>query len=503
MPVYAAVDLGAESGRVLVGTMVGDRLSVTETHRFANRAVSVPDGLYWDILALYAQVVDGLAATVAGASDQVASIGIDGWGNDFALLDDAGALLANPRHYRDGRTVGMAQRIAERIGHQEIFRRTGVLSQSINTSCQLLAMEGSTLLREARRLLLLPDLLTYWLTGEIVTERTIASTTQLLALDGAWATDVIGRLGLPGRLFQGPVVPAGTEVGRVRPDLTVDWRREAAPRVVAVAEHDTACAVAAVPAETPAFAYVSCGTWSLVGIEVHQPITSDAARRAGFTNEAGVGGTVRFLHNGTGLWLLQECRRVWASGQPPPSYEDLTRRAAVVAAYGSLIDPNHPTFLTVGDMPDRIRRYCQRTGQTPPADRAAVVRCILESLAMAYRRAIETAEELSGLSVDVLHLVGGGAANELLCQLTADVTRRPVIAGPEEATGVGNLLIQAWTDGQISSLAELRSVVARSFSPRRYEPEASRDRIDEAYGRFRRAADTASDAYVVTAAGGI
>jgi len=503
MPVYAAVDLGAESGRVLVGTMLDDRLRVTETHRFANRAVSLPDGLYWDILALYAQVADGLAATVAGARDRVTSIGIDGWGNDFALLDDSDALLGNPRHYRDARTVGMTERIAERVGHQEIFRRTGVLSQSINASCQLLAMEGSALVREARRLLLLPDLLTYWLTGEIVTERTIASTTQLLALDGAWASDVITRLGIPRGLFQGPVVQAGTEVGRVRHDVAADWRCETGPRVVAVAEHDTACAVAAVPAETPAFAYVSCGTWSLVGIEVHEPITSEAARRAGFTNEAGVGGTVRFLHNGTGLWLLQECRRLWASGQQAPSYEDLTRRAAAVASFGSLIDPNHPTFLTVGDMPDRIRRYCQRTGQAPPAHPAAVVRCILESLAMAYRRAIEMAEELSGLSVDVLHLVGGGAANELLCQLTADVTRRPVVAGPEEATGVGNLLIQAWTDGQIGSLAELRSVVARSFSPRRYEPEASRDQIDEAYGRFCRLADAANEAYVVTASGGI
>jgi rhamnulokinase len=503
MPVYAAVDLGAESGRVLVGTMVDDRVSVRETHRFANRAIRVPDGLYWDILALYGQAADGLAASVAGASDHVASIGIDGWGNDFALLDDTGALLGNPRHYRDGRTVGMTQRIAERMGHQEIFRRTGVLSQSINTSCQLLAMEGSTLVREARRLLLLPDLLTYWLTGEVVTERTIASTTQLLALDGEWATDVIARLGLPGGLFHGPVVQPGTEVGPVRHDVAADWRCHVAPRVVAVAEHDTACAVAAVPAETPAFAYISCGTWSLVGVEVREPITSEAARRAGFTNEAGVGGTVRFLHNGTGLWLLQECRRLWASGQQAPSYEDLTRRAATVASFVSLIDPNHPMFLTVGDMPDRIRRYCQRTGQTPPADHAAVVRCILESLAMAYRRALETAQELSGLSVDVLHLVGGGAANALLCQLTADVTRRPVVAGPEEATGVGNLLIQAWTDGRIGSLAELRSVVARSFTLRRYEPKAGPDQIDEAYERFRRVANAASDAYVTTAAGGI
>jgi rhamnulokinase len=503
MPVYAAVDLGAESGRVLVGTLVDEHLSVTETHRFANRAIRVPDGLYWDILALYGQAADGLATSVAGASDRVVSIGIDGWGNDFALLDDRGVLLGNPRHYRDGRTVGMTRRIAERVGHQEIFRRTGVLSQSINASCQLLAMEGSALVREARRLLLLPDLLTYWLTGEVVTERTIASTTQLLALDGAWATDVIARLGLPGGLFQGPVVEPGTDVGPVRHEVAADWRCQTAPRVVTVAEHDTACAVAAVPAETPTFAYVSCGTWSLVGVEVREPITSEAARRAGFTNEAGVGGTVRFLHNGTGLWLLQECRRLWATGQQAPSYEDLTRRAATVASFGSLIDPNHPMFLTVGDMPDRIRKYCQRTGQTPPADDAAVVRCILESLAMAYRRALETAEELSGLSVEVLHLVGGGAANALLCQLTADATRRPVVAGPEEATGVGNLLIQAWTDGQIGSLAQLRSVVARSFTLRRYEPQASPDQIDEAYERFRRAADVASDAYVGTASGGI
>ena len=493
MPAYAAVDLGAESGRVLMGAIANDRLTVTETHRFANRAIRVPDGLYWDILGLYGQVTDGLAATVAGAVDRVVSIGIDGWGNDFALLDDSGVLLGNPRHYRDSRTTGMPERIAERMGHQEIFRRTGVLPQSINASCQLLAMEGSALLRAARRLLLLPDLLTYWLTGEAVTERTIASTTQLLALDGEWATDVIARLGLPAGLFQGPVVDAGTEVGPVRGDLTAGWRCEAPPRVVAVAEHDTACAVAAIPAETPAFAYVSCGTWSLVGVEVREPITSEAARRAGFTNEAGVGGTIRFLHNGTGLWLLQECRRLWASGQRASSYEELTRRAAMVASFGSLIDPDHAMFLTVGDMPARIRTYCQRTGQKPPADQPAVVRCILESLAMAYRRELEMAEELSGLRVEVVHLVGGGAANTLLCQLTADVTRRSVVAGPEEATGVGNLLIQAWTDGRLGSLAELRAVVARSFSPRPYEPRASPHQIDEAYERFRRASRAATE----------
>jgi rhamnulokinase len=491
MPGYAAVDLGAESGRVLIGMMIDDRLSVTETHRFSNRAVSLPDGLYWDILGLYAQAVDGLAATVAGAPGRLVSVGIDGWGNDFALLDSSGALVGSPRHYRDRRTADMTQRIAERIGHREIFRRTGVLSQSINTSCQLLAMEGSTPLREAHRLLLLPDLLRYWLTGEAVTERTIASTTQLLALDGAWATDVIARLGLPCGLFQEPVVEAGTHVGTVRRHLAVDWGCAVSPQVIAVAGHDTACAVAAVPAGAPAFGFVSCGTWSLVGVELRAPITSEAARQAGFTNEAGVGGTVRFLHNGTGLWLLQECRRTWAAESLAPSYEDLTRRAAAVASAGPLIDPNHPMFLAVGDMPARIRSYCQRTGQAPPVDDAAMVRCIVESLAMAYRRELALAEQLSGRRVEVVHVVGGGAANTLLCQLTADATRRPVVAGPEEATGVGNLLIQAWADGQISSLAELRSVVARSFSPRRYEPATSPDQIGEAYDRFLRVAQAA------------
>jgi len=493
VPVYAAVDLGAESGRVLVGTMLDDRMTVTEAHRFPNRAISLPEGLYWDVLGLYAQAADGLAAAVGQASDDVVSIGIDGWGNDFALMDASGVLLGNPRHYRDSRTAGMMQRIADRIGHQEIFQRTGVLSQSINTSCQLLAMEGSTLVREAHRLLLLPDLLTYWLTGEAGTERTIASTTQLLDLDGAWATDVIARLGLPGGLFQGPVVEAGTQVGPVRHPLAADWESTAPPRVVAVAGHDTACAVAAVPAQTPAFGYVSCGTWSVVGVELAEPITSETSRRAGFTNEAGVGGTVRFLQNGTGLWLLQECRRRWAFGQGAPSYADLTRRAAMVESFGSLIDPNHPMFLTVGDMPDRIRKYCRRTGQVPPEGDAAMVRCILDSLAMAYRRGLEMAEQLSGLRVDVLHLVGGGAANGLLCQLTADATRRRVVAGPAEATGLGNLLIQAWTDGQIGSLTELRSVVARSVSPRRYAPRMSLDQIDEAYERFRRGSQAADE----------
>jgi rhamnulokinase len=478
VPTYAAVDLGAESGRVLRGTLRDGWLTVTEVHRFANRPVQRPTGLHWDVLSLYEGVTAGLVA--AGAAGPLDGVGIDAWGNDFALLDRAGRLVGDPFHYRDPRTEGMPAEVAARVGVDEVYRVTGTPCLPITTASQLLAMEGSPLLETADRLMMLPDLFVYWLTGTRVTEQTIASTSQLFDVrQRRWAVEVIDKLGLPARLFAEDVVAPGTAVGGLRTGV-VDGL--GGVPVTAVAGHDTASAVAAIPGSAP-IAYVATGTWCLVGLELTAPVLSEDARRAGFSNELGVAGTVRFLRNSTGLWLLQCCRAAWG-GANAPSYAELTRAAAGEPVSTTLIDPDDPRFLAHGDMPARIEGYCRETGQRPPSTPPAVVRCILDSLACRQRWTLERAESLAQRRADVVHLVGGGAASEVLCQLTADVIGRVVLAGPVEATGVGNLLVQAWAAGEIDSVRQLREVVRRSHPPRRYEPGAARERTQEAYGRF-------------------
>lgn len=468
---HVAVDLGAGSGRVLAGVFDGDRLAVTEIHRFANRPVHVLGALHWDALHLLAQIREGI--TRASATGRITSVGVDAWGNDFGLLDRTGRLLAGPRHHRDPYTAGLTDRISSHK-HYEV---TGVQPLSINTSCQLLAHLGSPLLEIADRLLMLPDLLTHWLSGEMVTERTIASTSQLLDVTtGRWATDLISALGLPTRLFEHDVVEPGTSVGRLRDCGDADGAA-----VVAVAGHDTASAVAALPAGGGDVGFISCGTWSLVGVEVGVPVTSPAAWRAGFSNEAGLAGTVRFLRNLNGMWLVQECRRAWGMNS---TYADLFAQAEAAPPFGPLIDPGDLIFLQPGHMPARIAEFCQATGQRPPQGRAATVRCVLESLACSFRLALEQAEALSGRRVESVHLVGGGSASETLCRLTADFGGRRVLAGPVEASGIGNLLVQVMAEGGIGSLPELRAVVRRSFPPRVYVPAEARERFESAYDRF-------------------
>lgn len=473
MPVFLAVDLGAETGRVLRGALDGGRLAVREVHRFVNRPVALPQGLHWDVLALFADLSAGLAAALADRGpDRVTGVGIDAWGNDFALLDRDGRLIGNPWHYRDRRTEASTGLVAERAGAAALYRTTGLPTLPINTSSQLVAMEGSPQLDAADRLVMLPDLFGYWLSGRLATEQTIASTSQLLdVVDRHWATDVIGALGIPDRLFAADVVAPGTRIGSLLTD----------PRVAlwAVAGHDTASAVAAVPAGAGSFAYISAGTWSLVGLELPAPVLTDDARLAGFSNEAGAGGAVRFLRNGTGLWLLQRCRAAWGS----PPYADLVTAAATRPAFRSLVDPDAPVLAAPDDMPARLAELCRVTAQPVPADRAALVRCILDSLACKHRWTLERAEALAGRRAEVVHIVGGGAANPLLCQLTADLTGRLVLAGPVEATAVGNLLVQAWAAGELSSLAEVREVVRNSLPPRRFEPRRS-EAINAAYARF-------------------
>jgi sugar (pentulose or hexulose) kinase len=451
------VDLGAASGRVMVGTAGEGRLELAEVARFANEPVRVRGTLHWDVLGLYREMLRGL-----GAAGEVGSVGIDSWAVDYGLLGADGALLANPVSYRDDRTTGMVEKVDALVPREELYRRTGIQVLPINTLYQLVAAAGTSALAAARTLLLLPDLLAYWLTGERGAELTNASTTQLLdARRLAWDRELMGRLGIDPGLFPALRRP-GERIGTVLPGTGLP----AGTPVTAVGSHDTASAVVGVPAEGGRFAYVSCGTWSLVGVELDAPVLTEESAAANFTNEVGVDGTVRYLRNVMGLWLLQESLRTWDAELGP-----LLRAAAERPAFAAVIDPDDPVFLPPGDMPARIAEACRASGQAPPADPPATVRCILDSLALAYRRAVRDAQRLSGREVTVVHLVGGGARNALLCQLTADACDLPVVAGPVEAAALGNVLVQTRALGATpGDLPALRALLRSTQDLRHYQP---------------------------------
>jgi rhamnulokinase len=488
---FLAVDLGAESGRAVLGRFDGEQITLEEVHRFPNVPVRLPDGLHWDVLRIAREVKDGIAKATRNGG-RIESLGVDAWGVDFALLDRDGCLISNPYHYRDPRTEGMDERAFDRMPKEEIYETTGIQFMPINTLYQLLAMEGSPLLQAAQTLLLIPDLISYWLTGEKACEFTAASTTQLCdARSGGWARDLLEKMRFPGHIF-GEIVPPGTRLGPLLPEVAEEIGAKEGLPVTAVASHDTASAVVAVPGESENFAYISSGTWSLVGVELPKPAISPEGMHANFTNEGGFGGTTRFLKNVMGLWLLQECRRTWAREGREYSYEELTRLAQAVPDAGPLLDPDHPAFLPPGDMPGRIRRFCRETHQSPPEEPGEVVRCVLESLALKYRWVLERAEEITGRRAEVVHVVGGGVRNTLLCQLTADATRRPVRAGPVEATALGNLMVQAYARGYLGSLEEIRAAVrGSSIEVHDYQPMGSADEWDEAYERLRRVMEAA------------
>src|SRR5215210_3386916 len=371
---FLAVDLGAESGRAVLGRFDGERMALEEVHRFPITPVRLPDGLHWDVLRIFAEIKDGLARTVKDAG-RIESMGVDSWGVDFALLDRDGALISNPYHYRDQRTEGMAERAFDRMPREEIYDLTGIQFMPINSLYQLLAMEGSPLLGAAQTLLLIPDLIGYWLTGEKACEYTNATTTQLCdARTGRWSLALLEKMGLPAHVFAEIILP-GTRLGPLLPGVVEETGARKAFPVTAVASHDTASAVVAVPAEGENFAYISSGTWSLVGVELPEPAIAPEGMRANFTNEGGFGGTTRFLKNVMGLWLLQECRRNWAREGREYSYEELARFAEEAPMDGPLVDPDHPLFLSPGDMPSRIRRLCRTTGQEGPEEPGAMTRC--------------------------------------------------------------------------------------------------------------------------------
>ncbi|WP_449063555.1 rhamnulokinase [Planomonospora algeriensis] len=455
--------------------MVWDGRALTEAHRFPNGPVRTPGGLRWDVRGLYREVLHGLHR-----AGPVASIGVDSWAVDYGLLDSSGSLLGDPVHYRDGRTDGVAERVAAEIGAQALYDVAGLQVLPFNTVYQLLADD----LDRAATMLLVPDLLAYRLTGEVGAEVTNASTTGLLDVrTRSWASGLIERLGLPARIFP-PLRRPGDLIGPLLPEAAAEIGHTC--RVTAVASHDTASAVAAVPAAGPRFAYVSCGTWSLAGVELPAPVLTEAGRAANFTNEAGIDGTVRYLRNVMGLWLLSESLRAW----PGADLGRLLEAAERERPFAALVDPDAPVFLPPGDMPARIAAECRRTGQEPPALPRPFVRCVLESLALGHRRAIRQAVALSGRDVEVVHLVGGGSRNALLCRLTADACGLPVVAGPAEATALGNVLVQARAAGEVDGLAEMRALAARVEPLRRYEPSGDASAWDEAEARLEFARQT-------------
>jgi rhamnulokinase len=474
--VCAAVDLGAGSGRVMAGRVDDGVLSLETVHRFPNGARVVDGRLRWPMRKLYEEVLDGLARLVE-RYPQVESIGVDTWGVDYALLDGEGRLLAEPVSYRDDRTASVVDAVHRVVPPEELFALNGLQVLPFTTLYQLAAERAGPLWNEAATVVMLPDLLTYWLTGTLRTERTIASTTGLLDVTSReWSTTVLERLGIdPGRLP--PLVPPGTVIGPVRPEVRARLGAPGDIVVVAVGTHDTASAVAAVPvagADEGRFAYVSSGTWSLVGVEVGQPILTNEARRENFTNELGVDGRIRFLRNTGGLWLIDESVRWWAGQAGSGDRPDLARLLAEAADLpdgGPCIDVDDPFFLAPGAMPERIAAAAARAGQGPPQTPAQVVRCVIDSLARAYATATERSAQLSGTAVKVLHLVGGGSRNRLLAQATASAVGLPVLAGPPEATALGNVLVQARALGAVpDSSRAARAMVRAMANVERYEP---------------------------------
>ena len=478
-----AFDLGAESGRGVLGLFDGQQLRLEVVHRFSNGAVRTLDTLHWDVLRLHGEMLNGLRRCAAEQGG-IDSVGVDTWGVDFALLGRGGTLLGNPRHYRDPHTETIMDEAFARVSRLDVFRQTGIQLMRFNTLFQLLALrrDRSPLLDASETLLFIPDLFHYWLTGLKVNEYTDASTSQLIDPSvRTWAHGLIHAFALPPRLF-GTLVAPGTVLGPIRAGVAMDTGVRPVP-VIAPATHDTAAAVAAVPAAGEAWAYISSGTWSLMGAELPAPLINDKALLFNFTNEGGVGGTTRLLKNIMGLWLVQECRRAWERAGQTYSYDDLTRLAGEAPPFVSLVDPDDASFVLPSHMPAALADYCRRTGQPAPQEAGAVVRCALESLALRYRWVLERLEELLGRRLDTIHIVGGGSQNALLCQFTADACNRPVHAGPVEATAIGNVLVQALGLGLVGSLAEARDVVRRSFEVREFTPR-NPDSWQEPYKRF-------------------
>ncbi len=487
---FLAFDLGASSGRAVIGKFDGERLSLEEAHRFDNGPTRILNSLHWNVLSLFTEIKTGLSRAAAQLNGDIAALGLDTWGVDFGLLDKHGELIGNPYHYRDSRTDGILEEAFALASREDIFQQTGIQFMQINSLFQLLTMarQKSPALDMADTLLFMPDLFNYWLTGQKTNEYTIASTSQAYNMkQGRWATELLEKLGIPPHIFLDVIQP-GTELGPVLPRLTAETGLTGSVPVIAPGCHDTASAVAAVPvseADQGRFAYLSSGTWSLLGVELAAPVINQKSLAYNVTNEGGVQNSIRLLKNLGGLWLVQECRRVWAQQGAAHSFAELTDMAADAPSFAALIDPDAPLFLAPGDMGARIVDYCRQTGQTAPESKGGIIRVALEGLALKYRGVLERLEELADNRLEVIHIVGGGTQNRLLNQFTANATGRRVVTGPIEATALGNILMQMLATGHTSSLHEGRAIVKKSFPVETYLPENT-IAWNEAYGQFRR-----------------
>ncbi len=488
--VYLAADLGASSGRVVAGIFDGAKLTLEEVYRFDNGGVLAAGRLQWDFLQQWSHILRGLRAAGKLYPGQVRSVGVDTWGVDFGLLGRGDELLGSPYHYRDRRTAGILDKALAIVPREEIFAHTGLQFMEFNSLYQLLAMKlaKSPLLDVAQRLLMIPDLYHWLLTGEKANEYTDASTTQFFnPKSKTWATELLAKFGLPTHIL-GTIAQPGTRLGKLLPAVA-DETGLAGVEVVLPGTHDTASAVMAVPAggsvgAKPNWCYISSGTWSLMGVETPEPVVNDRCYQLNFTNEGGVGGTVRLLKNIGGLWLVQECRRIWKVDGHEYGWEELTRRAGESPPLVSLINPDDPSFTAPKDMPAAIREYCQRTNQPAPASEGAMIRCALESLALRYRMVLGMLEELTGGRLDTIHIVGGGSQNRLLNQMAADATSRRVVAGPVEATAIGNVMMQAVADGVVGDIAQAREVIRQSFAVQEFAPK-NPSLWNSAYERFK------------------
>lgn len=482
---FLAVDLGASSGRVLLGRWNGARLELQELHRFTNGPVDVLGHQHWNVLRLWTEIKQGIACYAAQLDSPLAGVGVDTWGVDFGLLDKAGHLLGNPYHYRDSRTDGMMELAFQRIPRHEIFNQTGIQFLQLNTLYQLLSMAEtkSPQLSMAETLLMMPDLFHYFLTGQKTAEFTIATTSQMFhGQKRRWATELLDQLGIPTHILQ-PVVSPGTVLGDMRPELMAEVGLRHRVPVIAPGSHDTASAVAAVPGLDAETAYISSGTWSVMGMEIPKPIVNEQALSLNFTNEGGVANTTRLLTNVMGLWLLQESRRQWQREGHEYTWDDMLKLAEQAEPFRSLIDTDCLDFLNPADMPAAIRAYCRRTGQPEPTGADSVVRCCLESLALKYRWVVNALETLTGRKSNTICIVGGGSQNRLLSQFTADACEREIVTGPVEATALGNVLLQAIATGHLPDVSAGREAIAASFHQRRYEPGPSGP-WQEAFARF-------------------
>jgi rhamnulokinase len=486
--VYLAVDLGAESGRVMAGTWNGRTLGIQEVHRFSNGPVQIADSIRWDVLRLWSEIQIGLRRAAEQYGDRIVSVGVDSWGVDFVLLSPHDEILGQPYHYRDARNRGMMAKAFQRVPRADIFAQTGLQFMELNTLYQLLAVQEKTpeLLDGADRLLLIPDFFHWCLCGSKVVEFTNGTTSQCLhPLRRNWATEMLQRLGLPIGMFPDIVTP-GQKLGRLRPSVS-ESTRLGNLQVIAPPTHDTASAVAGTPSASTGktdWAYVSSGTWSLIGVETQEASLSHRTLELNLTNEGGLDGTYRLLKNVMGLWLVQQCKRSLDATGRTISYSELQELAAKAAPLRSLVDPDDSRFLNPADMPAAIQGFCRETGQPVPQSEGELIRCALESLALKYRVVLGWLEELTGNRIETLHIIGGGAQNRLLNQMTADACQRRVITGPVEATTFGNLLVQIRASGELSSLSEIRDVVRGSCAVAYYEPAIS-PQWQEAIDRFR------------------